>query len=103
MFSQVASDATYFTGLALLNPGRSNAAVKIEVFDSGGNRMEAKTETLQSGERKSLLLTQFFPSLGTRKISSGYIRVDSDQNIAAFALFGASEVLAAIPPQQIPE
>jgi len=54
--------------------------------------------------RKSQLLTQYFPQLVGQNISSGYIKVTSDRNVASFALFGTANlsVLAAVPPQAIP-
>jgi len=104
IFSQVASDATYFTGLAILNPNTSAVTVNIDVLNKNGERIVSKTETIAARMRKSQLLTQYFPQLVGQNISSGYIKVTSDRNVASFALFGTANlsVLAAVPPQAIP-
>ena len=104
IFSQVASDSTYFTGLAILNTSSAAATVTIEVLDRSGTRIAYWTGQIPAGNRTSRLLTQFFPELVGRNISSGYIRVASDRSVASFALFGTSNlsVLAAVPPQAVP-
>jgi hypothetical protein len=103
VFSQVASDATYFTGLALLDPGDTEANAVIQVFDSTGNLLASKIETIPAKGRKSKLLTEFFPALERENLSSGYITVTANRNIAAFGLFGDRRltVLSAVPPQEI--
>ena len=104
VFSQVASDATYFTGLALLNPGDTEASAVIQVFDFGGSVIVSRIETIPPKGRKSKLLTEFFPALERENISSGYITVTVNRNIAAFGLFGDRRltVLSAVPPQVVP-
>ena len=104
IFSQVVSDATYFTGLAILNSNTSAVTVNIEVFNRNGERIVGKTETIVGRKRKSQLLTEYFPELVGQNISSGYIKITSDRNVASFALFGTVNlsVLAAVPPQAIP-
>jgi len=104
LFCQVASDSTYFTGLALVNPGNATATVTIDVFDSDGNKVAAKSELIKASGRRSQALTQFFPELVARQQSSGYIRVTSDRPLTGFALFGTHNlsVLSAIPGQPLP-
>ncbi|HEY3132394.1 MAG TPA: SBBP repeat-containing protein [Acidobacteriota bacterium] len=104
VFSQVASNQTYFTGLAILNPGSATAAVTIEVYDTDGALVATKSESIAAGQRKSRLLTEYFPALAGQNRSSGYIKVSSDNPLAAFALFGANDlsVLSAVPPQVLP-
>jgi hypothetical protein len=104
IFSQVASDATYFTGLAIINSNTSAVTVSIEVFNKNGERIAGKSESIAARKRKSQLLTEYFPELVGLNISSGYIKVTSDRNVASFALFGTADlsVLAAVPPQAMP-
>ncbi len=104
VFSHVASDAIYYTGLAIVNPNSTAAAATIDVFDSNGNRIASKVENIPAGRRKSQLLTQYFPDLVGQDRTSGYIHVTSDQRVASFALFGTNtgSVLSAIPPQVVP-
>jgi hypothetical protein len=104
VFSQVASNSTYFTGLALLNPGATDANVKIEVFSSAGVLLATKQEVIVARQRKSKILTEYFPALAAQEIGSGYIRINSDRGLAGFALFGTANlsVLSAVPPQIVP-
>jgi hypothetical protein len=104
VFSQLASNDTYFTGLAVLNPNKTTAKVSIEVYDENGNIIASKVEEISPGRRLSQLLTQYFPGLNGQNRSSGYFRLSSDQKVASFALFGTGDlnVLSAIPPQIVP-
>jgi len=105
VFSQVASNDTYFTGLALLNSGAQEAAATIEVYREDGTLAAATTEIIPARQRISRLLTQYFPALLGESWSSGYIRVTSDRGLAGFALFGTHDlsVLSAVPAQQLPQ
>jgi len=87
-----------------LNFNTSAVTVNIEVFNRSGDRIAGKTVTLAAKRRECQLLTQYFPELVSQNISSGYISVRSDRNVASFALFGTTSlsVLAAVPPQAIP-
>jgi hypothetical protein len=102
VFSQVASNSTWYTGLALLNPGSIGASATIQIYDRTGQLLRSKVEAIEASGRKSMLLTQYFPDLYGAEISSGYIRVVSDKPLATFALFGAANVLSAVPPQIVP-
>ena len=53
IFSQVASDATWFTGLAIVNSNASAVAVTIEVFNRNGERIAGKIESIAARKRKS--------------------------------------------------
>src|SRR5947208_12978541 len=75
VFSQVASDDRYYTGIAIVNPNDTVASAAIEVFDARGTRVQSKTESIQARGRKSQLLTEYFPALETQKITSGYMKV----------------------------
>ncbi len=103
-FSQVASNATYFTGIALLNPNEEETSASIEVYSSSGSLIASKTEAIGGRMRKSQLLTQLFTELPGLDLSSGYIKVTSERGLASFAVFGTTNlsVLSAIPAQAIP-
>ena len=104
VFGQVASNNTWFTGIALLNPNVLEAQATIDVLDSKGNLVRTKTEILPPKSRKSRLLTEYFSELTGQDITSGFIRVTVDREIATFALFGKNDLsaLSAIPPQVVP-
>jgi hypothetical protein len=101
LFSHIASNDLYFTGIAILNPNTSDASVTIEVYDADGRMLDSGQELIQAKKRSSRLLTEYFSSLVGKNQSSGYIRVISDIPVASFALFGTKDlsVLAAIPAQ----
>jgi glucose/arabinose dehydrogenase len=99
VFSQAVSNLTYFTGIALLNPGATDAQVQIELTDAKSGQTLRQTVTLKAGERTSRLLTEYFPSLIGRSMDAGFVHVASDNGVAAYALFGTNSlsVLSAIP------
>ncbi|PYV13345.1 MAG: hypothetical protein DMG07_14810 [Acidobacteria bacterium] len=104
VFSQLASDSTYFTGVAILNPNASAANATLDVYDASGNRIFTTVLAIPAGQRVSKLLTQFFPELVGQSYQKGYIRLTVDQGVASFALFGTNSlsVLSAVPPQVVP-
>lgn len=104
VFSQVASNDIYFTGLAILNPAGAAASVTIDVYDSAGALIASRQESIPAKQRKSQLLTQYFPELAGQNRGSGYIKFTADRPVASFALFGTHNlsVLSAIPPQAVP-
>jgi uncharacterized repeat protein (TIGR01451 family) len=99
VFGHAASDSTWYTGFAVVNPNTSDAIAKYELFDKRGNVVESKIEVIKAGERKIGLLNQFFPKGAAGEIRSGYIRVSGDSPLVGFALFGTANnsVLSAIP------
>ena len=103
MFSQVASNDTYFTGIAILNPNSEEAIVTLDLFGSDGTIVATKTDVIPAHARWARVLTQYFPGLEGQNQSSGYIRLTVDREIASFALFGTHDlsVLSAVPPQEI--
>jgi glucose/arabinose dehydrogenase len=105
VFGQIASDATYYTGLALLNAGAAATTVLIEVLDGTGAGLGSVTVGLPAHNRSSRLLTQLLPGLIGRQIGSGSIRVTAEPGIAAFAVFGTNRLdsLSAIAGLWSPE
>jgi hypothetical protein len=102
VFSQVASNDTYFTGIALVNPGDSDATATVDVYSSeGGVPRNTRQVLIPARQRFSGVLTQFFPEVAGVDLHSGYIRITVDKGVASFALFGTNNlsVLSAIPPQ----
>jgi len=108
IFAQVASaegsSPSWFTGLALLNAGSTDASAMLQVFDENGALVTSGHFVVAARRRLSQLLTQYFPDLVGRNILKGYIRVTTDQPLASFGLFGTTSlsVLSAVPPQVVP-
>ena len=103
VFSHVASNETFFTGLAILNPNESDAVATIEIYQADGTLEYTHVETIPARHRQSKLLTEYFPALVGEDRSSGYIKVIMDQPVASFSLFGTNDlsVLSAIPAQPV--
>lgn len=103
LFAHVASDDTYFTGLAVLNPNQTEAKAVIELFSSDGALQASVNALIPAGQRKARVLTELFPSMIGENQTSGYIRVTADMPLAGFALFGTNDlsVLSAVPPQEV--
>jgi hypothetical protein len=104
LYSHVASNDLYFTGLAIVNPNPAEASVIIELYNANGFLLDQTTKMIVPGGRDSKLLTQYFPSLEGKDQTSGYIKLVSNLPIASFATFGTNtlSVLSAIPPQIVP-
>jgi hypothetical protein len=105
IFGQIASNATWFTGLAILNPNYSAVNATVSLLDKTGSVVSTRMLTIPPRSRISKLLTEqeLFPEIAGRDITSGYIHVVADHGVAAFALFGPNDLsaLAAVPPQSI--
>lgn len=101
VFGQVASDQTWFMGLALLNPNNTDAVATLALYQANGSLDASIPVTIPAHQRISKLLYQHFPELQGRNRSSGYVRVTSDKGIAGYAGFGTNDlkVLSAVPAQ----
>jgi hypothetical protein len=103
VFSQLASNDTYFTGIAMVNPNPANATATLSVHDSDGRIVASTTLTVPARGRIVRVLTEYFPALSGQERSSGYVRLESDVGLASFALFGTKDfsVLSSVPSQGI--
>jgi glucose/arabinose dehydrogenase len=104
MFGHIASDETYFAGIAILNPSENPAGAVMEIFDRMGVRLASTRETIPAGGRKSRLLTEYFPGIRGHSHRGGHVRVSADRGVAGFALFGTYDLasLSAVLPQTTP-
>ena len=104
LFSHVASDNNYFTGLALLNPNNRDTTVYLDLFEPNGHLLTSSSIRVLARSRESKVLRQIFPSLEEQGRSSGYLKVRSDLPLAGFSLFGTLDLgaLSAIPAQPDP-
>jgi hypothetical protein len=99
-YSKITSNASFFTGLAILNPNQLDTVVMIEAYDAAGTLIGRDTELLNAGQRISRLLTQYIPALIGKDQVSGYVVVTSDRPIASFSTLGTNNLsaMAAIAP-----
>ncbi len=99
VYAHVAQDASYFTGVAVINPHSQPAEVVVSVFESSGVQVGGGTRLILGNSRISEVLPQIDPELSA--MSSGYFTVTSDRPVLGFAVFGTHSlsVLSAIPSQ----
>jgi hypothetical protein len=99
VFSQIASNDDYYTGLVLLNPNDSSVTATISVFRKDGALIVSKQELLPGKSRECRLITEYFPSLMRKDIGGGYVKITSDQGpgIGAFLLIGTGGALSSMP------
>lgn len=99
IFSQVAQNETWFTGLAAVNANSVPADVTISVFRTDGSSAGTGTIRVEPNSRFSKVLTELVPGLPL--LDKGYFTVRSSQPLFSFAVFGTQSlsVLSAIPPQ----
>ena len=88
VFGQVASNGTYFTGIAILNPNDTEAVATVDVYDRNGNLVRRTTESSSAKRRVSKLATQYFEDLVGQDIASGFIELVPVR--AAFVTTGTS-------------
>jgi hypothetical protein len=102
IYPQAVQDATYFTGLAVVNTNSQQASVSVRIFDRNGNSLGQGQRVLAANARFSELLSQIDPHLV--QLSSGYFTVSSDHPVLSFAVFGTHNLsaMAAIPGQPPP-
>ncbi len=111
MFSHQAQAPTcsgcpsYFTGLAMLNPGTLAANVEVFYLDPGSGATIGRRQTvLRPGQRTSELLYQVVQESENRNNGSVFVR--SDRPLFTTELFAKNEgsrvsALANVPPQQV--
>lgn len=97
-------EPSYFTGLAVLNPGTLAANVEIFSLSPAGNTVGRIQTVLKPGQRTSQLLFQLVTeSAGT---NGGSVFVRSDRPVFTTELFAINKqnsviALANVPPQQV--
>ncbi len=95
VFPHVANESGFFTGIAIA-AGGSGAEVTIEVFDTAGTQSGSGSVSVPANGHIARLLDQFIPGFGNQ--SGGYIRLTSDQPIAAWEIYGTAAAMASGPP-----
>jgi hypothetical protein len=101
LFSHLASDATYYTGIAILNPGDTEAVGTLVLYNDAGGIDQTAPVRVPARQRISRLLTEYFPSLTGQNRTSGYVRLLIGREVASYAVYGTKNlsILCAIPGQ----
>ena len=103
VFGHVVTGELYWTGIAVMNPGQSDAGVTIRLYDPRGNLIRSRYVEIPAGRRTIGLLTEYFDGLLEEGFERGYMRISADKGLASFALFGKGlTFLSAIPAQTVP-
>jgi hypothetical protein len=104
LFGHIASNDIYFTGFALLNPNNEETIASVALYSAAGLLQNSKEVRIPARQRKSGVLTEFFPELIGQDRTSGYVKVMADKGMASYAVFGTNKLsaLSAIPPQIAP-
>jgi hypothetical protein len=99
LFSQLAQDGEYFTGVAMVNANPAAARVTIEAFRSDGTSAGNGTIDIAADGRQSKVLDQIISNLPP--LRKGYFKLTSNQPVISFAVFATRSlsVLSAIPAQ----
>ncbi len=100
LFSHLATDLGYFTGLALLNPGTLSTNFRVLALNPQGQVLGRFHGVLGGGERLSKVIQELVPAAAGK--TGGFIWVQSDLPLYGTSLFGTDRVLANIPSQASP-
>jgi hypothetical protein len=101
VYSHVAQNAGYFTGVALINPNPVAVTAGLEVFAADGVSVGTASIPLQPGAKIAKLLFELIPA--TAGQNGGFVRIRSALPLVSFSLFGTNDgrSLSAIPPQKV--
>ncbi len=106
IFSHLATDQGFFTGIAGLNSGAFPANVKVVAMAQSGQVLGEYRTTLTPGQRFSQVVETIIPQSDGQ--SGGIVWVKSDVPIYLTSIFGTPDgglpnVLANVPPQPVPD
>jgi hypothetical protein len=94
-------DMTYYTGVAMLNPGDSGKSATLSAYDQNGLLLDRRPMTIPAKQRRVFLLHQVMT--GLTNIFGGYLVVEESDPTASglmvFALFGNTDndFMSAVP------
>ncbi len=101
VYSHVAQNPGYFTGVAILNSEPTPATVNLALFRADGSPVGSYSITLQGGEKIAKLLFELIPASAGQQ--GGHLRITSTLPVTSFSLFGTSDgsAMGAIPPPSL--
>ena len=104
LFNHVISNDSYSSQIVMMNPGATDAVVTGALYSPDGTLVATKQQTLKAKTQQMLDMTEFFPTLAGAKQEKGYVRILSDNPVAAFMQFSTKNLsaMAVIPPQFVP-
>jgi hypothetical protein len=102
LFSHIATSG-YFTGVAVLNPSTLAANFRLVAMKPTGEVLGSYDGVLQPGERIAKLVgtPELIPEAANQ--NGGLVWVKSDVPVFLASIFGSTQVLANVPPQDAPD
>ncbi len=99
VLSQVAEGAGYYTGLTVVNPGKTDAVVEFFTLRPDGTTVGRSSFTVKPNARVAKLFRELLPASLEQVGGWGFLR--SSQPVIGAALFGSTSglALASVPPQ----
>jgi hypothetical protein len=77
------------SGIAMINPGRSTASVRLVLYDNGVSKVADKQLTIEPGGQTAKFLAEIFTGISEEVFNQATVRVESDQPLAAVNLLQA--------------
>jgi hypothetical protein len=101
VYSHVAQDSNYFTGVVILNTNSEPATYTLDVYTKEGMLTGSFSSQLQPGEKISKLLFQLIPA--TAGQLGGYIEITGDLPLTSIYMLGTNDIrsLGTIPAQKL--
>ena len=90
-FLHVATDTGQFwTGMVYINIGQGQANITETFYDAAGAVLGTVDQTLQSGEKRTLLFD--FQDLGQVPAGTAWVQITGDQDLMGYELFGTPSI-----------
>jgi hypothetical protein len=99
LYSHIAQDSGYYTGLAVQNPNSQATDFTVTVTNKDGQKVGSYSSALPPHARISKQLTELIPA--SARQTGGYIRITSTYPVTSVAFFGTTDLrsLSAIAAQ----
>jgi hypothetical protein len=99
IYSYVAQDSGYYTGLAVQNPNNQATDFTVTVINKDGQLVGSYSSTLQPHARISKQLTELVPA--SARQTGGYIKIAGSAPLTSIGFFGTTDLrsLSVIAPQ----
>jgi hypothetical protein len=101
IYSHVAQDSNYFTGIVILNTNSEPATYTVDVYTKEGALTGSFSSQLQPGEKISKLLFELIPASAGQL--GGYIEITGDAPLTSIYMLGTNDIrsLGTIPAQRL--
>ncbi len=103
VFHHIASDDLYFTEIAIVNPGSTDATVMLKLYNDGGILVDTSRISVPAGQQLCRSLSEYFGALQSASQMGGHVILSSNLPVATYALFGTNNrsALSSLPQQEI--